>query len=277
MICSVDRRHHCVRILTGLVCMLAASLGLAAGGSSPAPQTAQPAAQKMTWIEVTPPQGLAMGSSQSTFAVVTRKAGLASALAHHHFIYAKGYSIKVESGESTRAPVSARVVFDAEALMVDDPAAIDPASSRLMEWGVDHAKFSELSDSDRKTIREGMLAEGQLWAQKFPRIEAVASDFKQRAGKVGSIETTHEAQFVFTIRGRSVTKTVPLRIVPMPGAGVPAGAAVEASERGPFLIEGLTTARFTEFGFEPYSGFLGAVRNDDTFHFYLRTQGLWTP
>lgn len=255
--------------------------GSASGALNPAQTPASaapqgPAAGTLKWTESSATgAGAAPGPTASTFAVITRKGGVASALAHNHFIYAKGYSMQVEPGDGPTQPRSARVVFDVEGLVIDDPAVIEAAGRRLQELGIAHAQFSALSDSDRKNIREHMLAEGQLWAEKFPRIEVIATGFRSREAKIGALDANAEADFEFRIRGQSVKKVVPLMI--KSSASAKGSGQSQSSASGHVTVEGLVAARFTEFGFKPYSGLLGAVRNEDEFHFYIRTEGLWTP
>jgi hypothetical protein len=47
-------------------------------------------------------------------------------------------------------------------------------------------------------------------------------------------------------------------------------AAVRYTSEGDALtIEGVGSARFTDFGIKPFSAFMGAVKNLDEFHLYL--------
>jgi hypothetical protein len=219
------------------------------------------------WTESAPADSKP-GGAASTFAVVTRKGGIAAGLAHNHLIVAQGYSIKAESNpQSQLQPLSVRVAFDADSLLVDEPGLSAASSKRLVELGLTHAEFSEISDDDRKTVKEHMLAKDQLWAEMHPRIEAVASNFKLQETRLGNLTANYTADVTFQIRGQSVKKVMPL-IVTQSDRG---------NGRGLITVEGLVSARFTEFGFKPYSGLLGAVRNQDEFHFYLRTQGIWIP
>ena len=205
---------------------------------------------------------------RSIFAVVTQKGGVASAFAHNHFIVARNYEINVQPGSSVLEPAKVTLQFDAKNLEVDPFKIAEFAAPRLVNLGLSHAQFTDLSASDRKTIAENMLAEDQLNAAKYPVIEVEASNFRQKGGQIGTQESNYEADFVFKIRGSTVKKVVPLLI-----------SQREVQEGGSpvslIQIEGLVSEKFQSFGFNAYSGLLGAVKNKDEFHFYLKTEGTW--
>lgn len=222
-------------------------------------------AQAMQWTEL----GLetAGGSAvSSSFAVVTKKTGLASGLAHNHLILARDYQLKVVPAEGSQIPSEVTLVIPVASLAVDDPKAIDAASKRLQEIGLNHAQFTQLSDEDRGTIRENMLDSGQLDSKAHPTLTIVAKNFREQKGKMGNLESNYVGDLSFTIRGKTVEKSVPLII---------SGLGQDAIH--PIDIEGLVDARFEEFGIKPYSALLGAVGNDSQFHFYFRTRGAWQP
>lgn len=257
----------------GAICLaMQAPMAHAASGpaSTPSPSSsATSAPQPARWVEMT------KASSEnelpgSVFAVVISKGGVAASLAHNHFVRASEYQLVVSPGSSPVTPQEVRLRFATKALVVDDPSVIAAAGARLKQLGIAHAEFTKLSDSDRASIGKNMLADDQLAADKFPVIEVVASDFRQQAGKIGNESSNTVADFVFNIRGKSVKKTIPLAVSQATAAG-PAGP------HSPIIIEGLVSARFEEFGFKAYSGLLGAVRNNEEFHFYFRTQGQWNP
>ena len=235
--------------------------------------TAQPAPGSTStpnrWVEFTKPAS-DTELPGSVFAVVTSKGGLASGLAHNHFVRASDYQLSVTPGNSPMAPSEVRIRFSTTALVVDDPAVIAAAGARLKKLGLANAEFTKLADSDRESIRKNMLADDQLAGEKFPTIEVVATQFRQEAGKIGSEPSNYVADFVFTVRGKTVKRTIPLSILQSS-----TGAATGANPQ--IIIEGLASARFEEFGFKAYSGLLGAVRNQDEFHFYFRSQGQWNP
>jgi hypothetical protein len=260
--------HASSRILglLGVAFVLQPTLALAepGPGATPAPTR---------WVEFTKPAS-DTELPGSVFALVTSKGGLASGFAHNHFIRASDYQLTVTPGSSPTTPAEVRIRFSSTALVVDDPAVIKAAGARLKALGLSNAEFTKLADSDRESIRKNMLAEDQLAGDKFPTIEVVATQFRQETGKIGSEPSNYAADFVFSVRGKTVKKTIPLSIS-QTIAQSSSGAATGTSPQ--IVIEGLASARFEEFGFKAYSGLLGAVRNQDEFHFYFRSQGQWNP
>lgn len=118
---------------------------------------------------------------------------------------------------------------------------VDPTEKRK-ELGFE----KKLSDADRKSVRKNMLAQGQLWAQRFPRIRFSAD----------SCEWLGEGRvFVkgrLKIRGVSTRLYLPVRLEP-----VEEGIRV----RTEFI------KRHEDFGFEPYKAALGALKNGEVLSF----------
>ncbi len=206
-------------------------------------------------------------SAESTFVVLTKKAGLASAFAHDHVVQAKSFDLTVfppqeqQTGAGALSlPRQVLLTTKTKDLVVDDPVLGKQLFPRLKALGVTKEPFSELSRSDREGVAESMFSEEQLWAEKFPDISVSADGFVAQPGRLGSLESSHVASFTFRIRGKEVKKQMPL-IITQSGGWV--------------TVEGLTSAKFEEFGFEAYSAMLGAVRNQDTFHFYFSAKGKW--
>lgn len=231
--------------------------------------------------------------TEGTFLALTRRGGIASALAHNHVIAIKAPQIEVgEVGDAAGAgagggmpfPESVKVSFPVASLEVDDHALAVEVYPRLKEVGLYDSPFVELSESDRKTIRENMLADDQLWASKHPSIEMEARSFRIRsqAGEDSAssplrdltFKATHEADVSISIRGKTVRKTFPLIVSAQP-ASAEGGIGVSADYN--VTIEGLTPARFDDFGFDAYSALLGAIKNQDVFFFYFKIVGIWKP
>jgi polyisoprenoid-binding protein YceI len=96
-----------------------------------------------------------------------------------------------------------------------------------------------------------MLGASQLDAAHFPEVKAelVSLQRKESSGKDGPWNT----KLRVTIHGKTVERTLPVTWSESSGA-------VKAELIGAF--------KFSEFGIEPYSAMLGAIRNDDLFHIY---------
>lgn len=192
---------------------------------------------------------------RSFFAVLTRKAGPAARLAHDHLIVAR--APRVELAFDPTVPESARLAFAVPVQSLDvDPAAERAArSARLVELGLLDAGLPPIDEGDRGKIRAAMLDDDQLDGARFPEVRAELVGLSRRGGGDGGrVPLSWEATVRLTVRGRTVEKKVPARWELVDGE---------------LRAEAVAEARFTEFGIEPYSAFLGAVRNADPFHFVV--------
>ena len=192
---------------------------------------------------------------RSRFAVLTHRAGVGARLAHDHLIVARAPAAALDFDPArpgaARFAASANVV----ALDVDPPAERAALSPRLVELGALSAPLPEVDADDRGKVREAMLARGQLAAEQFPEVRAELVALAPRGGTGGArVALGWDARVRLTVRGRTVEKTLPVR-------WEVAGEELSAEALGEF--------RFTEFGIEPYSTLLGAIRNDDLFHLYV--------
>jgi len=209
-----------------LVALLALSRG---GAASPAGATA--------W---------AVDPDASSFVVLTHRAGAAARLAHDHVVVARRPKVTVEF--DPRTPERARVDFvePVLALEIDDPADRTALEPRLRALGILREPLGPTDDEERAKVRAAMLEPHQLFAERFPEIRAELSGVVPAASGGSG-----EARLSLEIRGERVAKQVPVtwRID---------GEALDG--------ELVAAFRFTEFGIEPYSSYLGLVRNDDLFH-----------
>jgi polyisoprenoid-binding protein YceI len=192
---------------------------------------------------------------RSLFAVLTRKAGPAARLAHDHLVVAR--APEIELGFDPSAPEAARLVVTVpvQSLDVDPPAERKARSPRLAELGLLDAELPPVDEGDRVKVREAMLGEDQLDGARFPTVTAELVGFARRgAGAAARVALGWDATVRLTVRGRTIEKKVPARWEVVDGE---------------LRAEAVAEARFTEFGIEPYSAFLGAVRNADLFHFVV--------
>lgn len=195
--------------------------------------------------------------AETTFAVVTRKAGIASGLSHDHLVIAPPASTIATLNVDTAALELGHfaVTIKANALTIDEPADHQKWSKRLRELGAMDEDFKEIEAAERKEIRADMLGADQLDVVKFPEIAAEVLSLAKTTGKIGSVASTHTANVKFTIHGKSVTKSVPA-IIKMNGDVLD--------------VESLAQAQLTEFGIEPVSIMLGAIQVRDAFAIYVR-------
>ncbi len=188
---------------------------------------------------------------QTVLAVVIQTTGIASRFAPDHLIHASSYDITLhlDPHEPEEARFSGRIpVAD---LVVDEGGLREELEGRLLELGILDDPYDEISEEDRERIRSSMLDEGQLDAAEHPLIEV----------EVVEIRPSREDAFPWTVIGaltaRGVRVEAPLR------------ARMEEEEGGGVHVESWGAFQFSDLGIEPYSAFLGAVRNRDEFHLYM--------
>lgn len=190
----------------------------------------------------------------SVFAIVTHKAGFASGRAHDHFIAARGYTARIEGEAGSIEGAAFEIELAAEELVVDSPELEKAFYPRLEALGILAEPFGELTDKNRAKIRESMLGEKQLDAAQFPKIKARLVGIEEKLSTLGSEELAYEVTLSFEVHGREATG--------------PLAANVDWDE-GTLRVEAAGVFRFTDFGIEPFSAFLGAVKNTDEFHVYV--------
>ena len=97
-----------------------------------------------------------------------------------------------------------------------------------------------ISKKDRKTIKKHMLDKSQLWSSKFPYVTFHASLCEQT-------DDALIAKGTLEIRGKT-RKFAP---------------KLTLKTKDTFSIDTRFSIRQTDYGFEPYSGLMGAVKNKD--------------
>ena len=192
--------------------------------------------------------------SESVFAVVTHKAGVGSALAHDHFIYPSQYKSDISVDPAHPEQARFRMQFPVTALVVDDPQAKTRWFPEIKAAGILDHPFPEVSEKDRAKIREHMLDEGQLDAQRFPEISAELKSITEKKSDTGGKGLGYEVSVALTAHGKTVERPF----------------LVNIEQTGDTArVKGFGSFKFTDFGIKPFSAFLGAVRNQDLFHVFV--------
>jgi len=199
--------------------------------------------------------GWRVDDRETLFAVLTHRAGFASGLAHDHLVVARGatldFALDPERPQAARLALEAR----AESLEVDGAAARERWGGRLVELGaLGEEGLPPVPEKDGVKVREAMLGRSQLDAARHPTIAAELVSLERRGGEGQRTALGWTARVRLTVRGRSVERDLALRW---------------SLDGDRLTAEGLGEARFTDFGIEPYSAFLGAVKNTDLFHLYV--------
>jgi len=167
---------------------------------------------------------------ESVFAIGTHKAGFAAALAHNHLIVASDYTARLLFDAADPTRTSFRIQLSVADLMVDDSVMKDRWYGRLNELDVWGDSYRGISEQDRSTT-----------------IEA-------RDSERGDTSFGYEVLLAVTIRGETVHRPFVARY---------------SVEDETLILEALGVFYFTDFGIEPYSKFLGSVKNENMFHLYL--------
>ncbi len=189
---------------------------------------------------------------RSIFAVLTHKAGIGSGLAHDHLIVATKPVVTLAFDPAAPETMKFSFTVAVESLEVDAPAARAAWKGRFKELGIHSGELPPVSDSDRGKVRAAMLDEGQLDGAKFPEIRAEVLTLAKDAGKK---EDAWTMRVRLTIHGKSVEREL---------------SATCSVADGILTAEIVSELTFKEFGIEPYSTMLGAIRNDNRFHLFVR-------
>ncbi len=173
---------------------------------------------------------------ESVLYVVVRRdpEALGSSLSHDHVVHASGWRGTIIHSPDRPELCSVELEIEVAGLVADDPTLRERA---------------ELPDGpssrDRREIEANLRAEGQLDAARHPAIR-----FASRSVARGGDGLVVRGEL--SIRGRTREIEVP----------------VEVSVSGDVLMaSGRFEATHSDFGFEPYSAMLGALRNDQALEF----------
>lgn len=193
----------------------------------------------------------------SVFAVVTHKEGLAAGLAHEHLVVADGFDFLMQPGglftPEDDTPGSAEIELSVDRLQVDDPALASAWQERLLELDLIAEPFAELSEKDRRKIRKSMLGKKQLDAESHPTIRASLQEIRR-------VEDSQEpSRYVgtlsLTVRGDTASRDMEFEL--------------DVGDDGRLRAELTASFAFSDFGIEPYSAMLGAIRVADSFDVFV--------
>jgi polyisoprenoid-binding protein YceI len=196
--------------------------------------------------------------SQSLVGAVVFKAGFGKALAHNHLVFGKNMEV-ITFEVPDNAPLEGGKFYGS--VKVADIAADEWAVSQkwqplLTEAGLlsKDVELSEVSAGQREDIEKELRGSGQLNGEKFPKVEIKLLGLSAAAGQIGKIAATHRARMEVSVHG--VTKEVD-----MPARIQPVGNDLNVTVSGPL--------KFTDFGIEPISAMLGAIKNKDEFALFV--------
>jgi hypothetical protein len=234
--------------------VLAGASGHLAALQSPPPDDTPDAAtegpeESTTWL---------IDLDESVFAVVTQKAGFAARLAHNHLIVARDYTAHLELDPNRLDQTVFELQTLAPALVVDDPTERERWEARIVELGLVE-ELGSPGEDDREDIRKKMLSDEQLDAEEDPTISVSLLGVAPGEMMVGGVTFPYVADISVQVHGETVAQQI---------------AADFRIEGGRIFLEAIGHFTFKAFGIEPYSAFMGSVKNKDEFMFYLNLQGV---
>jgi polyisoprenoid-binding protein YceI len=162
---------------------------------------------------------------------------LLSGMSHEHAIVARRFSGEIRWNPASPEDCWVEVEVPIDGLEVDPP-------EKREALGFDKG----LSEGDRKKVEKNMRAKDQLWAEKYDSIRFRA------AGCSALEEGVIEIRGALTVRGVSANVELPVN-VEFDDDGL--RARVEFSKL------------HADFGFNPYSNLLGALKNDERIDFHV--------
>lgn len=182
----------------------------------------------------------ALDAGQSEVVVQVFKGGVASSLAHDHVIKATQLSGKISFDAADVGASAVSVDVRTQALKADDP--------NLRK----QYKLPPMPDSDKEQVETNMKGEEQLEVNKFPAMSFHSKKVTPADG--GRITVQGE----LTLHG--VTRPV----------SFPATVKVEGS-----TVVGTVTLKLkqSDYGIQPFSAMLGAIKNQDEVILNLKLVG----
>ena len=108
--------------------------------------------------------------AHSTFAVLTRKAGVAAGFAHDHLITAPKAAVKLSFDPADPAATRATLDVEVASLEIDPPGPRSRLKARLHELGIGPVDLPSIPASDRKKVREAALGKSQLVRSEERRV-----------------------------------------------------------------------------------------------------------
>ena len=160
-------------------------------------------------------------------------------ISHDHVVVAKGWSGTVTWHPTDASQCQIDIRVPVSKLVVDAP-------SMRTAVGYD----GELSESQRRTVKKNMLASDQLNVSMFPDITFSSTTCDATTGEV-------TITGVLAIRGQRKTISARLQV---------------SLDQG-FSAAGSFTARHTDFGFDPYTAMMGALKNRNQMRFSVTLNG----
>jgi polyisoprenoid-binding protein YceI len=176
------------------------------------------------------PRTFVIDAKQSVLAVQVFKDGAAAALAHNHVVSATTMSGRIVLDPANPSAARVDVTLPTAGLKNDDPKL-------RKRFGV----TGDVPEGDRKMILEHMQDAGQLDIAHFPTMQFSSTSTTGTGSKL-------VLNGKLTIHGVTRDVSIPVDVT-----------TTDTTVRGTGSIK----LKTSDFGIEPYSAFLGAVKNKD--------------
>ncbi|MCO4746209.1 MAG: YceI family protein [Proteobacteria bacterium] len=158
---------------------------------------------------------------------------------HDHVVGASKYT-----GTITWDPEDLSACNVAYALKVED-LAVDPGDARTWEH-----LHGETPEKDKPKIKANFMGKYQLQADQFPEISFQSQSCTQNGDRV-------DVTGAMTMHGVSHTVTVPMKIDATPDS---------------FTAQGSTELLLTDYGMDPFTALLGALKNENALKLVIETR-----
>ncbi len=207
---------------------------------APAPEAEEPTPPEP---EATGPVHYALTTQGSSLYVQVFKdtSTAASGISHDHVMRASGWTGTATWDPENPSACKIDVSVPVDKLVVDPPKLREAVGYE-----------APLSDGQRGDVRKNMLSKDQLNSSKYPTISFQATGCKAAGGDTVDVSGT------LTIKGKSQPVTVRMTL---------SGDGERFSAKGSFKVKG------SDYGLEPYSAMMGALKNRDELRFTVRLSG----
>ncbi len=193
--------------------------------------------------------------AESLFAVITQKDGLAAAFAHNHLVVAPNPTVQLTTDPNQLESTEFSFVTSTVGLVSDDMKLNNKWFPLVQSEKILSEPFTEISPSNRSSIRSSMLGAEQLDAENYPTISATLTRVIPNPLYPDRSSYSNLATLTVTIHGTTLSRVVPVNFAF-------SGDHLEAQSVQAF--------KFTDFGMEPFSALFGAVKNKNQFHILVK-------
>jgi len=192
--------------------------------------------------------GWVLKEDESLFAVFTRKIGIAQAFAHNHLVVATKMKVENLKVGDPLSQSTLKLVDHVNKLELDEKKKKKKWKPLLEKLNIVNAdvKLGDLSEEDRKKIKEEIEDEGQLDLKKFTEIT-----FALKGVESGKLE---QIKALANIHGVEQELTF--------------NVTYDQKDKKAIIVTGVAKSKFKDFGVKPFS--MIVVGNENEFDFVMK-------